>query len=216
MSLDNYIDFKKLITIYDESEMIKESIISTSNNEIESYIDEKIPKKYFNPFFDFIIQSSSLQYKKIKDNYFEPCIDDYENICNEIRMDNKKEYSSAPLLCSFLDEYDSNPSEDMASETSSDDENPIQPVLTKNVFFKSTDKSTILFYIDFQINDNDTQMFGLVNLEEATHIYCGAMGSHPFVITNDFTYDYSHGSVSDISDKLLSAKTADQIFYNVF
>jgi hypothetical protein len=47
----NFIDFKNLITTHDESELIKESIVFASNHQ---YINEKVPKQYFNPFIDFI------------------------------------------------------------------------------------------------------------------------------------------------------------------
>jgi hypothetical protein len=259
LELDDFINFKNLIATYDESELIKESIVFASEHR---YIDEKVPKQYFNPFIDFIWGSSLLEYENIEDIYFKPCVDDYENIYNEKYCTNVKKYSNAPQLCTFLANYDPNPCTDDSDDANSDDAddaniddvvdaNPDDTVdadpddtvdanpddaddanlddaddanpddqdsessqinLIKNLFFKSNDGSTILFYIDFKINDKDLQMFGLINFNESIYIFCGTSCAHPFVVTNDFSYDNSDSKCPNISIKLASVNSTKKLF----
>jgi hypothetical protein len=245
MELGDFINFENLITNYDESELIKESIVFASDHQ---YTDEKVPKKYFDPFIEFINGSSLLQYNKIEDIYFKPCVDDYENIYNEKYENNVKKISNAPQLCTFLNDYnskssdsdnakssdsndakssDSNDAESDNAESDNADSNDTKSDdsydsdnqksesntnLIKNLFFESDDGSTIIFYIDFEISNKNLQMFGIVNFEDKIYAFCGTSAAHPFVITNNFSYDNSDSECPNISNKLASVKTTDKIF----
>ena len=153
MTLTNYINFKKLVTIIDDSSIT--NILMAPNEKI-NFVNEKIPKNFLDQYIDLIEKSSNLQYIESEDIYLKPCVDNYENICIE---KNNEKNSKAPQLCEFLNEYDPSTNSSDSDDTNSSDsddtnsnnetnDNSNNIELKKNLFFKSIDKSIIFFYID--------------------------------------------------------------------
>ncbi|BCS82558.1 hypothetical protein QLL95_gp0069 [Cotonvirus japonicus] len=58
-------------------------------------------------------------------------------------------------------------------------------------------------------------MFGLVNLKSSRYVFCGCGGSHPFVATNDFTYDNSDGSGPIISNNFDKCEITSDLLLNL-
>lgn len=198
MKLTDFIDFEIIVKAnYDN---ILEEITSFDSQNI--FCDEKVKNKHKSKADLFIEKSKSLEYTKIKDKYFKPAFCNIDNLPTI-----KKESIEVQQLCELLSDSESDTSADSstdASDSSFSEEarTPKRKILTMNLFYKSTDNSTILFYIDFDIDYVDIQMFGLVNLVDGQFIFCGNHQEHPFIATNNFGYDNSDGSGPTITDKL--------------
>ncbi len=213
MKLTDFIDFKKIVLgSIEEARDISKCIHKIKS--VKVYIDEEIPKKYVSPNKTLINESFNYKYVKMKDIYLEPLIKNY----NDSRKINKKIYhSNIPDITLFISDSD-NDTDNSDTDTDNSDTDIIsgttkitKSVIKKSAFYRSTDDKMIIFYFDIMYDTySDFQMLGLFDTENNKFIFCGNIGMHPYIITNNFIYDNSDGSGPDIS-KMINCEDSDTI-----
>uniref|UniRef100_A0A6G6AAF7 Uncharacterized protein n=1 Tax=Borely moumouvirus TaxID=2712067 RepID=A0A6G6AAF7_9VIRU len=210
MKLDKYFNIEKMLYDLDGFSTPKmkyyvKNFDSICMENLDMNNREILCEKYY----QFIKNLSSIEFNKIKKNYFISHIKNYKKILDK--------YHSTRFVIDFK-----NCISDEDEDYKIYDINNIKPpIIKKQLFYKSNISDIYLFYVNIysEKQNSGIEFFGIIDDEKSKYIFCGieimddmSCSQYyvcPFIITNEFYYfglDHNFNLIGDKSFEFLDHK----------
>jgi hypothetical protein len=182
-----------------ENPLVDETESESSESDDEKNDDECIINKYidFNEIVDNIDESIEADNKifLMQDDNCENCVD------NEIKKVNKKKINKIISMitkandCDYEEHY-----EDLKIKKKI--KKQMELIINKYVAYKSDEY--IIFFLTLSGKDSYSgiTMLGLICTETNEYVFLGCLCGHPYLATNEFTYDNSDGSGPSLIEEI--------------